>query len=302
MIWFQKNRVLGSFLAGFGAATLVCLLFLWIARSRCVDARTEFDRQATELATLQRHNPFPNEANLRKMKTQAEEYGVALEALKTDLKARTLPAAAMAPNEFQTRLNQARAAFAEKARANKVKLPENFFLGFDEFAGALPDTEAAPLLGQELAQVEMLLNLLIDARVDEIVSFRRVPPVRPAATPTPAPRGGKKPASAAAPSVPTVERNVVEVAFNAAPGQTRRVLNQIATAPQQFYITRSLQILNEKETGPAREGEGATAAASTPAPAAVPGASPGASPALSFIVGNEHLRTTARIEMARFTF
>ncbi len=206
----------------------------------------------------------------------------------------------MAPNEFQTRLNQARAAFAEKARLNKVKLPENFFLGFDEFAGALPDTEAAPLLGQELAQVEMLLNILIDARVDEIVSFRRVPPQRPAATPTPAPRAGKKPAVSPAANAPLLERNVVEVAFNASPGNARRVLNQIATAAQQFYIVRTLQVLNEKETGPPREGEAAVA--STPVPAPVPGASPGASPALTFIVGNEHLRTTARIEMMRFTF
>ena len=80
----------------------------------------------------------------------------------------------MAPNEFQSHLRQAMTAVAERARANKVKLPENFFLGFDEFASALPNTAVAPLLGQQLAQIELLLNILIDARVD-VTAFRRTP-------------------------------------------------------------------------------------------------------------------------------
>ena len=44
----------------------------------------------------------------------------------------------MAPNEFQGTLRQVLAAVTDKARANKVRLPENFFLGFDEFSAALP--------------------------------------------------------------------------------------------------------------------------------------------------------------------
>ena len=75
----------------------------------------------------------------------------------------------------------------DKARANKVKLPENFFLGFDEYSAALPGNAEAPLLGQQLAQIELLLNILIDARVDALTAFRRVPrpeQLRPAATPS----------------------------------------------------------------------------------------------------------------------
>ena len=60
---------------------------------------------------------------------------------------------------------------ADKARANKVKLPDKFYLGFDEFASALPNETAAPLLGQELAQIEWLLDTLFEARVDALTSF-----------------------------------------------------------------------------------------------------------------------------------
>ena len=63
---------------------------------------------------------------------------------------------------------------AGKARANKVKLPDKFYLGFDEFAAALPNEAAAPLLGQELAQIEWLLDTLFEARVDALISFRRI--------------------------------------------------------------------------------------------------------------------------------
>ena len=80
----------------------------------------------------------------------------------------------MAPNEFQSHLRLAMTAVADKARANKVRLPDKFYLGFDEFAAALPNEAAAPQLGQELAQIEWLLDTLFEARVDALTSFRRI--------------------------------------------------------------------------------------------------------------------------------
>lgn len=295
MNWFQENRFLGTFLAALAGGTLLSLIFLWWARSGFEEAKMQFDQQATELATLQRHNPFPSEANLKKVKNQAEEYATAVAAFKEEVKTHALPAPAeMKPNEFQTRLRQAMTSVMEKARANKVKLPDNFFLGFEEFGAALPDTEAAPLLGQQLAQVELLVDLLIDARVDAITSLKRVPAVPAttlAASPTPTARGAQPVAAA-----PLVEKAGIDLAFTGSPGATRRALNQISTSEQQIFVIRTLHILNEKDTGPPREGEGAAAA--QPAPSA----NTTATGALNFIVGNEHLQTSARIEMVRFTF
>ncbi|HEV3410607.1 MAG TPA: Amuc_1100 family pilus-like protein, partial [Chthoniobacterales bacterium] len=200
------------------------------------------------------------------------------------------------------RLRQATAALADKARANRVKLPDNFYLGFEEFAASLPDTAAAPLLGQQLAQAEMLVNILLDSRVDALTSFRRVPAAEASlasAIATPTPAAARRPPAAQAPAAaaPLVERTVVEASFLSSPGAARRVINQVATANQQFYVIRTLHVLNEKDKGPPREGAGAPAA-STPPPS-TPG---GAAPALNFIVGNERIQVTARIEMLRFSF
>ena len=188
-------------------------------------------------------------------------------------------------------------ALAEKARANRVKLPENFYLGFEEFAAALPDTAAAPLLGQQLAQAELLANILLDARVESITTFRRLPgsDSRIAATPTPTPRRGP----AAPPAGPQlIERNAIEASFVSTPGSGRRVLNQIATNEEQFYVIRTLHVLNEKDKGPPRDG--APGAAPPPVTPPVAGAKPAS--ALQFIVGDERIQTSARVEMLRFTY
>lgn len=297
--WFQQNRFLGAFFVLFALGTIGSLLFLVKSRSAFHDARLQFDANAAELNQLQRHSPFPNEANLRKMKAQADDYGAQLEKLKGELKTHVLPVAAMAPNEFQSRLRQASASVAEKARANRVKLPDNFYFGFEEFAAALPDTAAAPLLGQQLAQAELLANILLDARVEAVTSFRRVPNTeqRPGAEASPTPSPTPRRAPGAAPPGPSfIERTAIETAFVSSPGAARRILNQTATVSEQFYIVRALHVLNEKDKGPPR-GDGTGAAATVPAAA---GAIPAS--ALQFIVGHERIQTSARIEMVRFNF
>ena len=149
----------------------------------------------------------------------------------------------------------------------------------------------------------MFVNILLDAKVDSITSFRRHPlPEERGASPTPTPSPGQRVATAAKPGgTPTaklIERNVVEVTFKAAPGAARKVMNEITSSTGQFFIIRTFYVHNEKDKGPPRERTGA------PTPPPSPQASPGQSPAgaLDFIVGNEHTEVSATIEMLRFTF
>jgi hypothetical protein len=304
MNWFQQNRWLGTFLIVVGVCTLAAGYFLFHAKSGSDDALTQFNQAAAERGRLERLDPYPKEANVAEMKKHLQNYAQALDKLKADLKTKMLPAPPLDPNEFQSRLRQSIVAVSEKARANRVKLPENFALGFEEFTAALPNSPAtAQLLGQELAQVELLLNMIIEARVDAITALVRTPLPEergPAATPTPA--AGRKPTPTATPAsgAKLLERGIVDVTFDSTPSAARKVLNQLASSNQQFFITRTVHIKNERDKGPARELPGAGASA-TPAATATP-AKPAAGAALSFIVGNEHIETSARIELVRFTF
>jgi hypothetical protein len=301
MSWFRENRLLGAFIVGFGVALIASLAFLWFAKSSFDEAKARFDESASALNTLQRQTPFPNEGNLRAMKAHAEEYAAQLNKAKEEMRTHALPVTPLAPNEFQARLRQAVMSVAQKAHENHVKLPDNFNLGFDEFVAALPDTAAAPLLGQQLAQVEMVVNMLIDARIDALTSLRRVAAdthtsatakPTPSATPAAASGKGSEPSAAS-----LVERTAIDASFVSSPAAARRALNQITTINQQFYIIRTLHVLNEKDKGPPRD-----AAATASVSAASTGTGPPTNTALTFIVGNEHIQTAARIEMLRFTF
>ena len=305
MNWFQQNRLLGMFLVGTGAAILVALVLLFFAKSSYSNANDRLSETTTELNRLQNLNPFPNPANLQTMKAQTADYGVALGKVKEELKARVLPTTPLQPNEFQARLRETVTRVVEKAHANKVKLPANFFLGFDEFAAALPGNEAASVLGQQLAQAEAITNILIDAHVDSITMFKRAPLPEEhvtSATPTPASSRARRPANGAS-GPKLVERSALDVSFASSPSAARRVVNQIASANQQFFIIRTLHVTNEKDKGPARA-QSTTQSPEVESPTTSASASPAAksNTALNFIVGNEHIQTTASIELVRFTF
>jgi hypothetical protein len=305
MKWFQQNRAFGILVIGFAiCALLVGALFYWRS-SAWTEARQTFDQVAAERNRLRQLDPFPNDANYRKLQGYLDSYSAALNKFKEQLKSEVAPAPPLAPNEFQSRLRLLVIAALDRARANNVKLPDRFQLGFDEFAKTMPDTAVTPLLGQELSQIQMLINILLDAKVDSVTSFRRAPlPQEHGAspTPTPSPAPGRRIAAAKPGSTPAptlVQRNIVDVTFKAAPGAARKVLNEIDASTRQFFIIRTLYVHNEKDKGPARE----KGASPTPTPVAQASVAPATAAAgLNFIVGNEHIEVSATIEMLRFTF
>jgi len=305
MKWFQQNRAFGTFLIGFAICALLFGALLYWRQSVWSDARQTFDQAAGERNRLANLDPFPNDANYRRLQDYLEKYNDALAKFKEQLKSEVAPAPPLAPNDFQSRLRLVTVATLDRARANNVKLPDRFLLGFDEFARAMPNTAVTRLLGQELSQIQTLINIFVDSKVDSVTSFRRAPLTeegKTSPTPTPPPAPGRslataKPSGTPAPKL--IERNVVDVTFRAAPSAARKALNEIAASSGQFFIIRTLYAHNEKDKGPPRE----RGAGSTPTPNPQPAAGqPGAAGALNFIVGNEHIEVSATIEMLRFTF
>src|SRR6266513_2933159 len=307
MKWFQQNRALGTLLVVIGVCVLFAGILLYWRWANWRDAKQTFDQTAAERSRLEQLDPFPNNDNYRKLQGYLEKYSAALDKLKEELKKEAVPETPLAPNEFQSRLRQAVIASVNRAHVNNVKLPDKFELGLDEFTTAMPKTSAAPLLGQELSQIQMLINVLLDAKVDSVTSLRRAPlpeergvSPAPAPTPTPGRKGsparGAKPAKPAEPSATAPEllkRNVVDVAFKAAPAAARKVLNEIASSSGQFFIVRTWYVHNEKDKGPPRERTAEpNPSGSEPAAPKEPGTA-----SLNFIVGNAHIEVSATIEM-----
>src|SRR5207244_9537800 len=167
------NRALGTLLIVFGIGALFAGVLLYWRWATWSDARQTFDQATAESNRLEQLDPLPNDVNYRKLQAYLNRYSTALNKFKDELKNGVAPAPPLAPNEFQSRLRQATVATVNRAQTNNVKLPDKFELGFDVFATALPDTAVAPLLGQELSQIQMLINILLDAKVDGVTSFHR---------------------------------------------------------------------------------------------------------------------------------
>src|SRR5213595_1308818 len=298
-LWFQQNRALGTLLIVFGIGALFAGVLLYWRWATWSDARQTFDQAAAERTRLQQLDPFPNDANYRKSQGYLDRYSTALNKFKDELKNGVVPAPPLAPNEFQSRLRLATVATVNRAQTNNVKLPDKFELGFDQFATGLPDTAVAPLLGQELSQIQMLINILLDAKVDSVISFHRTPLSEEHAassTPSPSPGAGRTAAKTATPPPTSLKRNIVDLTFKATPAAARKVLNEIANSSGQFFIIRTLYVHNEKDKGPPRQ-------RTEPTPPQAPQTAspqPGAAAPLSFIVGNEHIEVSATIEMLRF--
>jgi hypothetical protein len=301
MNWFRQNRALGTLLTVFGVCALFAGILLYWRWATWREAKETFEQAAVERSRLEHLDPFPDDANYRKLQGYLDRYSTALDKFKEEMKKEVVSVTPLAPNEFQSRLRQATIATGNRAQTNNVKLPDKFELGFDEFALALPQTAAAPLLGQELSQIQMLINILLDAKVDSLTSFHRAPLPEERGTalsPTPSPAAGRT-ATASKTATPTpalVQRNIVDLTFKATPAAARKVLNEIVNSSGQFFIIRTLYVHNEKEKGPTRQ----KTVESPPAEARQP-ASPqqGASAPLNFIVGNEHIEISATIEMLR---
>ena len=164
MNWFRENRFLGTFAIVFGVAVLGAGWFLFSAKGDSDEAAARFanafvgvESSPAARALSERGEPPQDEGAHRGLFERAGK-------LKEELKVRVAPAPPLKPNEFQSQLRLAINAVTDKARGNKIKLPDKFFLGFDEFVAALPEESAAPFLGQELAQIDWLVNGLLEAR------------------------------------------------------------------------------------------------------------------------------------------
>ena len=106
-----------------------------------------------------------------------------------------------------------------------------------------------------------------------------------------------------------IERRAVEFSVAAPPSAARKLINGIASANDQFFIMRTLHVKNQKEKGPPRESP-------TPGPRLRRWPRPFPIPlpllrvvqprrpvgAIQFIVGNEHLDLSARVELIDFIF
>ena len=252
MNWFKENPILGAMLAivlaGAGAMT-----YLAIDAKLQYDAAVEnYNTQVKNVEGIKKKSPYPSEAILKAAQKQTKEYKESLEAFRLGLSKMEAPLESITPQEFQDNLRNAVNTIRAKAQEKKVRLPEKFYLGFEDFQSQLPAPEAAPTLNREFKTIQKLVNQLVEWKVDSIdLLDRKQPASQP--TPTPTPAGNKK-APEPAPVGPKIGVSNLSLTFTSSLEKCRYALNEIPKSTE-FLIIRNLTIENTKPTPPSRMGK-----------------------------------------------
>ncbi|MEO6053789.1 MAG: Amuc_1100 family pilus-like protein [Chthoniobacterales bacterium] len=254
---FQQNRFLISYIVivviGIGGLGY----FLYQSKSNFDVVMEEYQNAIRRLHTLQTLKPFPDDKNLKLIQGLQGQYKNEIMALAQDLKNKEIPLKEITPQAFQDRLRKIVSEVEKRASEQSVRLPATFYMGFDRYKDNLPQTHAAPALGRQLESITIVVNKLIDLRVHEIVTVGRKELPSEAITPVEAPQNV------------VVSLSPFDVVFISDQGKFRQVFNSILDM-NQFFIIRSLTILNSKPMGPSRKDDRPEAAPTPIIPAAGP--------------------------------
>ena len=211
----------------------------------------------------------------------------------------------MQPNEFQARLRRDVTRVAEKAREQSEAAGEFLSRLRRICRGASRNDSSAVRSGSSSRKWNAITKYSDRCACRCDYRFKRAPlPEEHVASATPTPASSRARAPGQWRERPKlVERNVVRCDVFLLAKRGAPVVNQIASANQQFFIIRTLHVLNEKDKGPARA-QATTQRLKSKAPRHRRRPRPAAksNAALNFIVGNEKIQTTASIEIVRFTF
>ncbi len=288
--WLVENKVLAGFLAvvALGAAALGYLIFQ--AATRYGQVSAEFDQQAAELRRLNELPLYPNSENEKRLIEQQKEYATVIDELLAKLEKQEPEVEQTSPDAFKTRLVRERDAFAAKAQQARVKIPENFFLGFEDYETNLPpDDRTATLLLRQLMAINAVLEQLVKVGVTEITGVRRKPIPGESSSNAEEAQPRAQSGGMAATEQALIARYPFEVSFLASQSQSKAFLNGLPGLAH-FIILRALNLENAKKEGPPREGSEGSSTVSDA----------GDKSRRSLILGTESISMTALLELVVF--
>lgn len=173
MNW-RKHMVL---LVGGGAAVVLLiasLFFLFRFQGRYGDTNRELESARLRLQQLNSRNPFPSEANVKKMQDNLALLRTQALQLQSTLQKSQIRGENMEPAEFAPLLEKTSRRMQQKAQESGVTLPAGFAFGFPRYAaGELPAAESVFRLVGQLRAVETVCDILFQARIAQIDALDR---------------------------------------------------------------------------------------------------------------------------------
>ncbi len=222
------------------------------------EQRDSYQGYVQAVKGLKGKKPFPTSDNADKFEAQIDGYEGVVDALRDKmLSYRPGNLAKIPPPKFIENLNSARTEVTGTFDARRIEYPgDEFFLGFEKYTGELPKDEATAQLDYQLGAMKALFGVVADARPTALLNvYRAALPVEKDDKDEGASskKGGKSKSSRSKQTLP-YERLPVELTFRSTEPVMRKIIADLASHEDYYFVVRSLRIRNEKSgTAPSRE-------------------------------------------------
>jgi len=242
MDWFKNNPFLGILAASTLALAAIGAFLILSARSAMIEQQDAFFSNTGQLNSLQTAKPFPNGENLEAAEAELAHARRILNELASVVSAQSAPLDQdLTPLKFQDNLNTRVTEIAAAAVEAGVALPENFYLGFEQYRTQLPTVAATPALGQQLASIAEAISLLISARVTSITALDRTPLPEESGVTNDAPQRSSD-----------LHLAPFQLSFEADQSSFRAALTAL-TAAKPVLLLKLLEVTNSQPSSPSKE-------------------------------------------------
>ena len=254
MNWFKENTFLGVLIVVTSAfAALLIYAGLSTASKRDAIAEEVAVRKSS-IKKMKSMTPYPTIESVAEKKENLKAVVARAEAMQAQFNSfRPESLENITVSTFSDRLKKSdaevRALFVEK----NVSIPEQTYLGFEQYKGSLPKNGATGVLAYELAAIDWLFREFAAAGVSKVGNFtREVLPPEEGKSSKPksrskSSRGRSAPSKSSKPSLPTVsvaKRLPIALTIAGPEPSIRKVIEAIANSDQFFFDARIARIKN----------------------------------------------------------
>ncbi len=244
MSWFKENKFI-AILTGVTVVLAGGILSVAVSKNGEYESSLEEYEELSSAYNKQgKIRPYPNEENLKARELEMTEYQETLGKVKTAFeKYKPATLEAVSPIQFSEARLEMEKGLLQAFEAAQTKIPGGCNFGFEKYASAQPQKDAATELFFQLGAVNSMLSNLAKAKPAELINIRRSPiQVESAKVEEASSRGGENEL--------TYEKMPLELVFRASESSVKKFLQDVVNADDYFYMVNVIRILNDRGTAP----------------------------------------------------
>lgn len=255
--WIKNNKFEALLLLVVIMVAVVAVLFGRGKGELYEQERDNYQGYVQAVTGLKGKKPYPTSENAKNFELQIDKYEEVVDGLRDKLLSyRPDTLGEIAPAKFIENLNAARAEVTRMFDARRIEYPgDKFYLGFENYTGELPKGEATAQLDYQLGAMKSLFGIVADGRPSALLNVHRaeLPVEKDKVEETSKNKGGKSKSSRGK-EVSPYERLPVEVTFRSTEPVMRKIISDLVSHEDYYFVVRSLRIQNEKlGKAPSRE-------------------------------------------------